>query len=104
QWSAAFYSGLARFTVTDPELRVRNGRGRLLGTLSGYVGDREDAVAGKETSAEPVPPQRVVLADLGAVRLGRARGIVVTPKYAGVRYNAPDGAAPQVRTGPWGSF
>lgn len=103
-WSVAFYSGLSRFAISDPELRVRNGRGRLLGTLSGYAGDREDAMAGKEGALTPVPSQRVVLAHLGKVRLDGRRGFVVTPRYDRVRYTAKGAASPQVRTGPWGAF
>ncbi|MDP9823077.1 hypothetical protein [Nocardioides massiliensis] len=104
RWSVAFYSGLTRFTVADPELRVRNGRGRLWGTLSGYAGSREDAVSGEESVLTPIPSKRVVLADLGAVRVDRARGFVVTPRYDRVRYDASGANAAQVRTGPWGSF
>ncbi|MBW9213774.1 hypothetical protein KV102_02875 [Mumia sp. zg.B53] len=104
RWTGTFtvvlYSGLSTFTVTDPVLTVTAGTARLDGTLGGYASDREDA-----SLWEPLAPKRVRLADARVPSLSNARGFSTTPRFAGVRYDPPAGAAAQNRSTPgWGAF
>jgi hypothetical protein len=99
-WTVLYYSGMTYFHVSNPQLTVRRNQGVLRATLHGYGTSRDDT-----TEWDRLPRTRVVLARLGTVRLGGAKGFSVTPRYRGVRYDAPAGGTPQVRTGDsWGSF
>ncbi|WP_370615969.1 hypothetical protein [Mumia sp. Pv 4-285] len=104
RWKGTFtvllYSGMSFFTVTDPVLSVSKGEARLDATLGGYASDRDDTTVWK-----PVSPTSVRLANAPARGLGNARGFTVTPRYAGVRYDAPTGAVAQSRSATgWGAF
>lgn len=99
-FSVVLYSGLSYFTVSDPVLTVRNGVARLDGTLGGYASDRDDT-----SLWQSLPPTRARLADASVTSLSGARGFTVTPRFAGVRYDAPAAAAAQNRTDSgWGAF
>lgn len=76
-FTVVFYSGMSFFTVADPALEVAAGTARVTATLGGYASSLEDP-----TKWEPVPPVRVVLADLPAFDLA-STSITVTPAYPG---------------------
>lgn len=105
RWSGSFtvlyYSGYSFFHVSDPQLTVAGGVGRLTGTLSGYRSSMEDV-----DTWQPVAPRPgVVLAELGRVDLAADLGFSATPAYRGVAVSVPGGSSPQVRSGAgWGSF
>ncbi len=101
-FTVLFYSGMSTFTVSDPVLEVTPRRAVLRGTLGGWASSMDDA-----SKWEPMRPAEVVLADLdrSALDLPATGGLTAAPAYAGVRYDAPADAAPQVRTGEaWGSW
>ncbi|MCX6406683.1 MAG: hypothetical protein NTV28_07175 [Propionibacteriales bacterium] len=95
--SVVYYSGMAFFYLSDPELVVEDGVGRVTAELGGFASSMEDL-----TAWGPVAPERVVVADLGTVDLGSAQeeagGFTATPAYDGVQVTG----VPQVR--PYGSF
>ncbi len=95
--SVVYYSGMAFFYLSDPELVVEDGVGQVTAELGGFASSMEDL-----TAWGPVAPERVVVADLGRVDLGSAQeeagGFTATPAYDGVQVTG----VPQVR--PYGSF
>ncbi|ALX04072.1 hypothetical protein [Aeromicrobium erythreum] len=95
--SVVYYSGMAFFYLSDPELTVDDGVGQVTAELGGFASSMEDL-----TAWGPVAPQRVIVADLGPVDLGSAQeeagGFTATPAYDGVQVTG----VPQVR--PYGSF
>ena len=100
-FSVIFYSGLSYFTVTDPTLDVTPERAQLTATLGGHASDMDD-----QSQWTPLPPTRVVLADLprAEVDLAASDGFASTPAYLGVAWQAPADQATQVG-GPWkGAF
>lgn len=99
--SISFYGGLTPFSFTDITVTVdADGEGQVVGTLGGYASSMENPMV-KELM-DPVP--NVVIADLGGADAG-ASGFTVTPDYAGVTYDAPEGGTPQNRsTTGWGSW
>ncbi|WP_167005296.1 hypothetical protein [Mumia sp. ZJ430] len=104
RWKGTFtvllYSGMSYFTITDPVLTVSKGVARLDGTLGGYASDRNDTSVWK-----PLSPTSARLADASVRSLSNARGFTVTPRFTGVRYEAPGGAVAQNRDASgWGAF
>lgn len=98
-FTVIYYSGYTFFYVSDPHLVVEDGVGTVTATLSGYGSDMQDM-----TQWNTLPETEVTLATLPDVDV-TATGLVTTPAYAGVTYEAPADATAQVRTGPhWGSF
>jgi hypothetical protein len=98
-FTVIYYSGYTFFYVSDPHLVVDNGTGTLTATLSGYGSDMDDM-----TQWNTLTPTEVTLATLSGVDV-TADGLLTTPAYAAVTYEAPEGVTPQVRTGEhWGSF
>ncbi len=100
-WAVNFYGGMIPFSITDPKLVVTpSGTGSITATLGGYAGELGSP------DVEPIPPvPGVVVASLSGVASGNLTGFVSTPRYAGVRYPAPDDQAPQNRVNPgWGSW
>lgn len=102
-WTGDFtvlhYSGMSYFTVSDPTLRIAGGAGTVTATVGGYATSQEDM-----TRWDPLADQTVTLARLSGVDV-LTEGLLRTPDYLGVRYDAPKDAAPQVRSGDhWGSF
>ncbi len=95
--SVVYYSGMAFFYLSDPELVVEDGVGQVTAELGGFASSMEDL-----TAWGPVASERVVVADLGPVDLGpgqeEAGGFTATPAYDGVQVTG----VPQVR--PYGSF
>lgn len=102
-WKGSFtvvtYGGLAYWWVSDPVLKVTNGRGTLTATASGFGTSREDMTKWAE-----IPEQTVTLANLTGIDLTGTLGFATVPEYRGVRVEVP-ADTPQVRTGPdWGAF
>ncbi|MFE7224606.1 Ig-like domain-containing protein [Nocardioides sp. NPDC057577] len=98
-FTVVYYSGMSFFYVSDPELTVDNGVGTVTATLSGYGSDMNDTGAWTELA-----PAEVTLATLSGVDVTET-GLVVTPDYLGVEYEAPAGGTAQSRTGAtWGAF
>lgn len=89
-FTVVYYSGMSFFYVSDPELTVTNGTGRLTATLSGYGSDQIDP-----TVWTALPATEVTLADLTGVDL-TTTGIEVTPTYLGVTVTPPAGSPAQV--------
>lgn len=99
-FTAVFYGGLTYWWVSDLELALVDGRGRLTGLVSGYGADREDV-----TRWELLAPRRVTLAEISGVSLAGGRGFASTPAYRGVSVRPAAGEPAQTRTGSdWGSF
>lgn len=96
-FTMAMYGGMTYWWVSDPVLRVENGKGTLRATLGGFAADRADS--SKWTG---ITPQTVTLANLPKVALGE-KGLIVAPAY---RQVAADGLDPvQDRSTPdWGAF
>lgn len=89
-FTVVYYSGMSFFYVSDPELTVTNGTGRLTATLSGYGSDQLDP-----TVWTALPATEVTLADLTGVDL-TTTGLEVTPTYLGVSVTPPAGSPAQV--------
>lgn len=103
-WSGRFgvarYSGQTGFTVSNPRLTVKDGKGRLTGTLDGFGVSREGNGSGNASG--PLPTAKdVVLAKLDNVKLTK-KGLTVTPTFYGIRGVHPDQKADA--QGRWGSF
>ncbi|MGF9755470.1 Ig-like domain-containing protein [Microvirga sp. 0TCS3.31] len=98
QWEGDFtvvyYSGMSFFHVSDPELSVANGSGKLTATLSGYGSDMDDPSQWVE-----LPATEVTLGDVTGVDL-TATGLTVTPTYLGVTVTPPAGNPPQATGNP----
>lgn len=92
--TVVYYSGYSFFYLSDPVLTVDDGVGTVTAELGGYASSMDDL-----TQWEPVDPERVTIADLGAVEL-TAGGFTATPRYDGVRVSGPDVFQVQ----PYGSF
>jgi len=106
QWtgtaSVNFYGGLAPFWFENPRLTVAaNGTGQITADMGGYATSQENP-----TVKVPIDPvEDVVIATLNNVNSDNTSGFTVTPKYAGVLYDAAPGNTPQNRTTPgWGSW
>lgn len=102
-FTALYYSGMTYFTVSDPHLVLDHGVGTLTATLGGYATDMSDP-----TKWNPLSDTEVTLADLHGVDV-TATGLLVTPDYVGVAYDAPSGATAQApktsaNEAYWGSF
>lgn len=102
-FTALYYSGMTYFTVSDPHLVVTGGDGTITATLGGFAADMNDP-----TEWGALPDTSVTLATLSDVDVTDA-GLVVTPDYVDVDYDAPEGATPQAaktsaNAAYWGSF
>jgi hypothetical protein len=98
-FTVVYYSGYTFFYVSDPHLVVEGGSGSLVATVSGYGSDMDNA-----TTWVTLEPTEVTLATLSGVDV-TTTGLVATPAYAGVAYDAPPGATVQDRSGAhFGSF
>lgn len=79
QWRGSFtvamYGGMTYWSVSDPILSVKSGKGTLRAEVSGYAADRTDT-----TSWSSLPKRMVTLATLPNVALGD-KGIVTDPAY-----------------------
>ncbi|SEC58874.1 Ig-like domain (group 3) [Nocardioides exalbidus] len=93
-FTVVYYSGMSFFYVSDPELSVTNGTGKLTATLSGYGSDMDDP-----TAWSALPATEVTLADLTGVDLTTS-GFTVTPRYLGVTVTPPAGSSPQSTATP----
>ena len=91
-----YYSGMSFFYLSDPVLEVSAGVGRLTARLGGFASSQADP-----TSWAPVPARRVTVADLPAIDLGDARGLVAEPAYAGVEVSGvPQSTGPSAGSFP----
>lgn len=96
-FTVAMYGGMTYWSVTDPVLKVSDGKGTLTATLSGFASDRMDTSVWKEIS-----PRSVTIANLPNIALGE-KGIIASPAYLKVKTEGVDPA--QVRTeSNWGAF
>lgn len=99
RFGVARYSGMTGFTVSNPQLIIEGGKGRLEATMDGFGISRDGNGSGDASG--PLATETVVLADFGAVTLTR-KGFTVTPTFYGVRV---DHAQQRTDTqGRWGSF
>lgn len=95
-WTVIYYGGNTIFTLTDPQVVVREGRGELVATVGGWLSDRTDPRVW-----EPAPAKRVTLATLSDVDVTET-GLTVRPDYEGVEVV---GVEKQLRSGAgWGAF
>ena len=101
QWEGSFtlvyYSGYTYWSVSDPKLEVKNGKGKLTGTFSGYGTDMEDL-----SKWEKLNPVEGTIADFenNTVELDE-NGFTVTPDYEGIDSGQPD---QNKEKDGWGSF
>ena len=100
EWEGSFtvvyYSGYTYWSVSDPKLEVKNGKGKITGTFSGYGTSMEDM-----SKWEKLAPVEGTIADFkkNTVKLDE-NGFTVTPDYEGIDSGQPD----QNKDGDWGSF
>lgn len=95
-FTVVYYSGNTLFTVTDPVLTVRNGKGEVTAELGGWASQRDNM-----SQWSPVTPKRVTIANLPKVKL-KKKSITATPTYKGV---VARGFSDQLTSGPaWGAF
>ena len=101
QWEGSFtvvyYSGYTYWSVSNPKLEVKNGKGKLTGTFSGYGADMADL-----SKWEKLKPVEGTIADFknNTVELDE-NGFTVTPDYEGVDSGQPD---QNKEKDGWGSF
>ena len=101
EWEGSFtvvyYSGFTYWSVSNPKLEVKNGKGKITGTFSGYGTDMADM-----TKWEKLKPVEGTIADFGnnKVELDE-NGFTVTPDYEGVDSGQPD---QNKEKDGWGSF
>jgi hypothetical protein len=100
--SVNFYGGLAPFWFSDPTLTMlANGTGEIVADLGGYASSQENPTA--KVPLDPV--EDVVIARVSNVTGANRTGFTITPNFAGVLYDAPEGNTPQNRTNAgWGSW
>ncbi|MCI2266848.1 fibronectin type III domain-containing protein [Sediminivirga luteola] len=100
-FTVVFYGGMTYWSVTDPVLRIEDGRGTLTGTASGYGADMFDL-----SKWVPLEPREIELATFADAEVGED-GLEIQPDYLGVEIDVEaDGpSGPQIRSGDhWGSF
>ncbi|MGO1543093.1 MAG: HtaA domain-containing protein [Gulosibacter sp.] len=100
-FTIVYYGGMTYWSITDPVLSIKNGKGTLSGTASGYGADMFDVTKWVE-----LPQQEIELATLSDVKVTES-GIEVTPDYFSVEVDGDDSGTfnPQDRTKEgWGSF
>lgn len=83
--TVTFYLGLSVFFLSDPVLKVANGKGTITAVLSGIAGSRNDPTAGGDT----VAAKRVTVAVLPKVAL-RCAGFSVDPAYDKVKVDTDE--------------
>lgn len=96
-FSLVFYGGLTYWSLSDPVLKVADGKGTLTATASGYAADRIDT-----TKWNKIESKNIVMAQLPKVSLGK-NGIVSTPAYQGVKIDGVEPAQSREQSW-WGSF
>ena len=101
EWEGSFtvvyYSGFTYWSVSNPKLEVKNGKGKITGTFSGYGTDMADM-----TKWEKLNPVEGTIAEFknNKVELDE-NGFTVTPDYEGVDSGQPD---QNKEKDGWGSF
>jgi len=100
-FTVVYYSGYTFYYVSDPKLTVSpDGTGTVTATLGGFGTSMDDMSVWRKLS-----DKKVVLATLTGVHIDGDGGLVTTPAYRGVGYDAPSSTTPQVRSGSdWGSW
>ncbi|WP_434590933.1 LPXTG cell wall anchor domain-containing protein [Brevibacterium sp. 1718] len=85
-WSFAYYGGMTYWTISDPKLEVKNGKGTITGTYSGFGADMDDLSIWKKLDARD--------GDIVEIQQGEVdvtdSGFEFTPDYLGVE-TATDG-------------
>lgn len=100
-WTFVYYSGMTYWTVNDPRLEVENGKGRIVGTFTGYEASMDDP-----GQWAPLPAQEGTIANFQDATVDLTEdGFSVTPDYLGVEVDTADAGFDQQRTGDtWGAF
>lgn len=89
-WSFAYYGGMTYWTISDPKLEVKDGKGTITGTYSGYGADMDDLSIWKKLDPRE---GNIVEIQKGEVDV-TDEGFEFTPDYLGVE-TAADGRNPQ---------
>ncbi|TSI14564.1 LPXTG cell wall anchor domain-containing protein [Brevibacterium aurantiacum] len=79
-WSFAYYGGMTYWTISDPKLEVKDGKGTITGTYSGYGADMDDLSVWKKLDPREGD---VVEIQNGSVDVTED-GFEFTPDYLGV--------------------
>ncbi|MGO2861201.1 MAG: hypothetical protein ACTIC1_08605 [Brevibacterium sp.] len=79
-WSFAYYGGMTYWTISDPKLEVKDGKGTITGTYSGYGTDMDDL--SKWNKLDPVDGD-IVQIQQGSVDV-TDEGFEFTPDFLGV--------------------
>jgi hypothetical protein len=99
-WTFAYYGGMTYWTISDPHLKVTNGKGAITGTYSGYGTDMDDL--SKWIKLDPVEGPIANLQN-STVDVTET-GFEVTPDYLGVETDT-EGRNIQDRSQEWwGAF
>ena len=85
EWKGSFtivyYGGMTYWSITDPVLDVKDGKGTITATASGYGADMDDA-----SKWLKLDPQEIHIADLQNTKVDVTdKGITVTPDFLGVK-------------------
>ncbi|MGC2940664.1 MULTISPECIES: LPXTG cell wall anchor domain-containing protein [Brevibacterium] len=79
-WSFAYYGGMTYWTISDPKLEVKDGKGTITGTYSGFGADMDDLSIWKKLDARD--------GDIVEIQQGEVDvtddGFEFTPDYLGV--------------------
>ncbi|WP_152347320.1 LPXTG cell wall anchor domain-containing protein [Brevibacterium sp. CFH 10365] len=79
-WSFAYYGGMTYWTISDPKLEVKDGKGTITGTYSGFGTDMDDTSIWKKLDARD--------GDIVEIQQGEVdvtdSGFEFTPDYLGV--------------------
>lgn len=84
EWKGSFtivyYGGMTYWSITDPVLDIKDGKGTITATASGYGADMDDASIWRQ-----LDPQEIHIADLQNTKVDVTdSGITVTPDFLGV--------------------
>ncbi|MGO2861196.1 MAG: hypothetical protein ACTIC1_08575, partial [Brevibacterium sp.] len=83
-WTFAYYGGMTYWTISDPKLEVRDGKGTITGTYSGYGADMDDLSIWKKLSSRN---GAIVELEKSSVKFSD-KGFSLTPDYLGVKTSA----------------
>ena len=79
-WTFVYYGGMTYWTISDPKLEVKNGKGVITGTYSGFGAEMDDPSVWKKLSAKP--NKTIVELQNGDVDV-TDKGFEFTPDYLG---------------------
>ena len=92
-WTFVYYGGMTYWTISDPKLEVKDGKGTITGTYSGFGADMDDPSIWRTLS--PQKNKTVVELKKGSVDITE-EGFEFTPDYLDVATGAK-GRNPQVK-------